>query len=120
MYTGGRIQGKIEESEARKGETEADSRAIANDIVLQVAQAYLSRLTAEQQIKVAEEKVALAREALNLARERYKNGLGSVLDVVTATADLLSAEVGLAQSQYDYRASEAALSYSTGAEYARY
>ena len=120
LYTGGRIQGQIEESEARKGETEADSRAIANDIVLQVAQAYLSRLTAEQQIKVAEEKVAHAREALTLARERYKTSLGSVLDVVTATADLLSAEVGLAQSQYDYRASEAALAYSTGAEYARY
>ncbi len=120
LYTGGRIQGQIEESEARKGESESDSRAIANDIVLQVAQAYLSRLTAEQQIKVAEEKVAHAREALTLARERYKAGLGSVLDVVTATADLLSAEVGLAQSQYDYRASEAALAYSTGAEYARY
>jgi outer membrane protein len=120
LYTGGRIQGQIEESEARKGETESDSRAIANDVVLQVAQAYLSRLTAEQQIKVAEEKVAQSREALTLARERYKAGLGSVLDVVTATADLLSAEVGLAQSQYDYRASEAALAYSTGAEYARY
>lgn len=120
LYTGGRIQGQIEESEARKGEAEADSRTIANDIVLQVAQAYLSRLTAEQQIKVAEEKVAHAREALTLARERYKTGLGSILDVVTATADLLSAEVGLAQSQYDYRASEAALAYSTGAEYARY
>jgi len=120
LYTGGRIQGQIEESEARKGETESDSRAIANDVVLQVAQAYLSRLTAEQQIKVAEEKVAQSREALTLARERYKAGLGSVLDVVTATADLLSAEVGLAQAQYDYRASEAALAYSTGAEYARY
>ncbi len=120
LYTGGRIAGQIEEADARKGETEATTRSIANDIVLQVAQAYLSRLTAEQQIKVSEEKVAHAREALTLARERYKASLGSILDVTTATTDLLSAEVGLADAQYDYRASEAALAYATGVEYVRY
>jgi outer membrane protein TolC len=120
LYTGGRIEGQIEEADSRRGETQASTRVIANDIVLQVAQAYLSRLTAAQQIKVAEEKVSHAREALTLARERYKASLGSILDVTTATTDLLSAEVGLAEAQYDYRASEAALAYATGVEYARY
>jgi outer membrane protein TolC len=120
LYTGGRIQGQTDEADARKGESQADTRAIANDIILQVARAYLSRLTAEQQITVAQEKVAYAREALTLARERYKAALGSILDVITATADLLSAEVGLAESQYDYQASDAALSYATGTGYARY
>lgn len=120
LYTGGRLEAQIEEADARKGETQAATRSIANDIVLQVVRAYLSRLTAEQQFKVSEEKVAYAREALTLARERYKAGLGSILDVTTSTTDLLSAEVGLADAQYDYRASEAALAYATGAEYARY
>lgn len=120
LYTGGRIEGQIEEADARTGETRATTRSIANDIVLQVAHAYFSRLTAEQQIKVSEEKVAHSREALTLARERYKASLGSILDVTTATTNLLSAEVGLADAQYDYRASEAALAYATGVEYARY
>jgi outer membrane protein TolC len=120
LYTGGRIQGQTDEADARKGESQADTRVIANDIILQVTRAYLSRLTAEQQITVAQEKVAYAREALTLARERYKAALGSILDVITATADLLSAEVGLAESQYDYQASDAALSYATGTGYARY
>jgi outer membrane protein len=120
LYTGGRIEGQIEEADARTGETQATTRSIANDIVLQVAQAYLSRLTAEQQVTVSKEKVAHAREALTLARERYKASLGSILDVTTATTDLLSAEVGLADAQYDYRASEAALAYATGVEYVRY
>jgi outer membrane protein len=120
LYTGGRIQGQIEEADARKGERQADVRMIANDVILQVANAYLSRLTAEQQIKVAQEKVMHAREAMTLAQERYKASLGSILDVVTATADLLSAEVGLAESQYDYQASETALSYATGTGYERY
>ncbi len=120
LYTGGRIPGQIEEADARKSEVRADTRAMANDVILQVARAYLSRLTAQQQITVAEEKVATAREALTLARERYKAALGSILDVVTATADLLSAEVGLAESRYEYQASEAALSYATGTGYEHY
>jgi outer membrane protein len=120
LYTGGRIEGQIEEADGRRGETQAFTRTVANDIVLQVAQAYLSRLTAEQQIKVAEEKVLYAREALTLARERYKASLGSILDVTTATAEFLSAEVELAEAQYEFRASDAALAFATGAEYGRY
>ncbi len=120
LYTGGRIQGQIEEAEARKEEVEAGTHLIANDVVLQVAQAFLSRRTAEQQIPVVEQKVAHAREALALAQERYEVGLGSILDVVTATADLLSAEVGVATAHYDFLASDAALVYATGVEYGRY
>jgi len=120
LYTGPRIEGQIDEADARKGEAQATTRTIANDVVLQVAKAYLSRLTAEQQIQVAQERVAHAREALTLARERYKAGLGSILDVTTATTDLLAAQTGLADAQYEYRAGDSALAYATGSEYARY
>jgi outer membrane protein TolC len=120
LFTGGRIEGQIDEAAARKGEVKASTRAIANDVILQVMESYLSKLTAEQQLKVTRERVAHAREALTLARERYKAGLGTILDVTTATADLLAAELGLADAQYDYQASGAALAYATGAEYARY
>ncbi|BCA56168.1 putative Outer membrane protein TolC [Nitrospira sp. KM1] len=120
LYAGGRIEAQIDEADARRGETEAGTRSLANDIVLQVMRAYFSRLTAAQHIEVAKEKVAHAREALTLARERYKAGLSSIIEVTTATAGLLSAEVELTESQYEYRASDAALAYSTGSEYGRY
>jgi len=120
LYTGGRIQGQIEEAAARKGLVDAGTRAIANDVVLQVTQAFLSRHTAEEQLTVVEHKVAHAHEALILAQEQYKVGLGSILDIVTSTADLLSAEVGLATAQYDFLASDAALAYATGVEHGRY
>jgi len=120
IYTGGRIQGQIDEAEARKGEMAANARTIANDVILQVARAYLSQTTAAQQITVDEERVAQSRDALTLARERYKNSLGSILEVTTATMNLLHAEVGLAESQYNYRLSEAAVAYATGTAYARF
>jgi len=116
LYTGGRLEGKIDQAEARKGEVRATAREIANDIVLQVTRAYFATETAEQQIRVAEERVSHAREALALASERYKRALGSILDVITATAFLTSAEVGLAEARYEYEASQFALNYATGAQ----
>jgi outer membrane protein TolC len=120
IYAGGRIEGQIEETEARKGEVAAITRSLANDVVLQVARAYLSRMTAGQQIQVDRERVAHAREALTLARERYKNALGSILDVTTATMNLLQTEVGLAEAQYNYELSQAAVRYAVGTDYATF
>ncbi|MDE3241357.1 MAG: TolC family protein [Nitrospirota bacterium] len=120
LFTGFRIEAEVEQAEANKGVAQATTRVIANDVVLEVAKAYLNRLTAEQQIKVAQERVAHAREALLLARERYKASLSTILDVTTATVDLLNAETGLAEAQYGYLAGNSALAYATGAEYGRY
>jgi outer membrane protein TolC len=43
----------VDQADASKDEARAATRALVNNIVLQVAQAYLSRLTAERQIAVA-------------------------------------------------------------------
>lgn len=120
LYTGSRIEAEIEQAEAGELEARAVTRVIANDVALEVARAYLSRLTADQQIAVAQDRAAQAREALSLARERYKAGLASILDVTTATADLLLAETGLADAQYGYLAADSALAYATGSNYGNY
>jgi outer membrane protein len=120
IFSGFRIEGQIEEAQGRKNEAQASTRSIANDIVLQIAQAYLTRATAGQQIDVAQARADHARELLGLARERYKRGLGSILDVTVATVEVLNAETAVAETQYDYRASEVALAYARGAEYSRY
>ncbi|HKT33402.1 MAG TPA: TolC family protein [Nitrospira sp.] len=114
LYTGGRLDGKIDQAEARKSEVQATARQIANDVVLQVTRAHLASQTAEQQIHVAEERVTHAREALALASERYKFSLGSILDLIAATAFMTSAEVGLAEAHYEYQASQVALQYAVG------
>jgi outer membrane protein TolC len=116
LYTGGRLDGKIDQAEARKSEAQATARQIANDVLLQVTRAYFTAETAEQQIHVAEERLSHAREALALANERYKFSLGSILDVMTATALFTSAEVGLAEARYEYEAGQVALTYAVGAE----
>ena len=120
LFTGFRIEGQIEEAQGRQREAKASTRSIANDIVLQIAQASLVRQTAAEQISVAQAKLEHAQEMLGLARERYKRGLGSILDLTVATVEVLNADTTLAETQYDYRASEVALAYALGNEYSRY
>jgi len=114
LYTGGRLEGKVDQADARKSEAQATARQIANDVILQVTRAYIASQTAEQQIRVADERVGHAREALALASERYKFSLGSLLDVIAATAFMTAAEVGLAEARYEYQASQVALMYASG------
>ena len=114
LYTGGRLDGKVDEAEARKSEVQATARQIVNDVILQVTRAHIASQTAEEQIRVAEERVAHAREALTLASERYKVSLGSILDLVAAIAFMTSSEVGLAEARYEYQASQVALHYAVG------
>jgi outer membrane protein TolC len=116
LYTGGRLDGKVDEAEARKSEVQATARQIVNDVVLQVTRAHVASQTAEQQIRVAEKRVAHAREALSLATERYKVSLGSILDLVAAIAFTTSSEVGLAEARYEFMASQVALNYAVGAQ----
>ena len=116
LYTGGRLDGKVDEAQARKSEVQATARQIVNDVMLQVTRAHLASQTAEQQIRVAEERVVHAREALTLATERYKVSLGSILDLVAAMAFMTTSDVGLAEARYEYQASQVALQYAVGAQ----
>ncbi|MDE3226037.1 MAG: TolC family protein, partial [Nitrospirota bacterium] len=114
LFTGFLIENRVAEARQQKYKEEQKKTDLANRVVLEVTESYLTLQTAKQQITVAEQEVTAAREALTLARERYRAGLSSIVDVTTATTDLVVAEVRLADSNYAYKASTVAVSYSTG------
>ncbi len=120
LFTGGRIEGQIDEAHGRLGEAVANARAIANDVILQVMQAYLAHLMTAHEISLAEKQVQQAQEALGLSTARYETGLGSIIEVVMGTTNFLVAKSALLEAQYNYRTSEAALAFATGDEYRRY
>jgi outer membrane protein TolC len=90
---------------------------ISNKVALEVTDAYLTLQAAEQQIRVEEKEVEAARSALLLAKERYRLALSSIVDVTTATAALLSAEVRLAEARYAAQAGAVAVAYAVGKGY---
>jgi outer membrane protein len=120
LFTGFRIQNQIIESDHRQGETEQELRKTANEIILQIVRAYLTLTANAEQIALERQRVTIAREALTLAEERYRLALSPIVEVVRATTLLFEAESHLAEAQYIYKTSEAAVAYATGQDYTRY
>ncbi len=120
IFTGFRIQNQVKEADARKGESEAELRNLANEIILQIIRAYLARLTNAEQIVLERDRVAFAQEAVKLAQERYRLGLSPIVEVVRATTSLFEAESRLKEAQYIYKTSEAVVAYAVGQDYKRF
>lgn len=120
LFTGFLIENRVAEAREQKHKMEQRKTNLANTIAFEVTEAYLALQTAQQQIKVEEKEVESARSALTLAKERYRLGLASIVDVTTATAALLLAEVRLSEARYAVRTGAIALTYATGKGYAQF
>jgi len=117
LFTGFLIENKVAEARQQKYKEEQKKTELANKVVLEVTDAYVTLQTAKQQTAVAEQEAAAARNALALAGERYRMGLASIVDLTTATTALVAAEVQLADTHYAYKASAVAVAYATGSGY---
>lgn len=102
LYDGGQARDQMRE--ARDSEANARSTFLTNktDVELQVRQAYLSLLTAGQQIGAANSALHEAVAARELAQVRYSNGVGLYLEVTDAESALTSAEIGQVNAVYGY------------------
>jgi outer membrane protein TolC len=68
----------------------------------QLTQQLAAMLTAYARIGITGANVAAAAEARRVTQERYRLGAGTLLDLLTAEANLTQAEVNQVQARYDY------------------
>jgi len=66
------------------------------------------------EILVADGNVAAAAEALRVEQDRYRLGAGTLLDLLTAQANLTEAQVTQVQARYDYLNARAQLEALVG------
>ncbi|HEY6083963.1 MAG TPA: TolC family protein [Nitrospira sp.] len=117
IFTGFMIENRVAEAKQQKYTHEQKKTDLMNRISLEVTDAYLALQTARQQRTVAEQEVASSRNALELATERYRMGLSSIVEVATATTELLMAEVRLSEVQYAMQTGSVAVTFATGQAY---
>ncbi|HET6674519.1 MAG TPA: TolC family protein [Nitrospiraceae bacterium] len=120
IFTGFRIQSQTKEADYRKGESVEELQNLANQVVLQIVRARLTKITNAEQIRLEEDRVAYAREALMLSEQRYRLGLSPILDIVRSTTALFEAESRLAEAQIIYKISEVAVVYAIGQGYQQF
>jgi len=77
----------------------ADARRRVN---AQLTQQLAALTTAYAQIAIVGTNVAAATEALRVTQERYRLGAGTLLDLLTAQANMTQAEVNQVSARYNY------------------
>jgi outer membrane protein len=83
-------------------------------VVLEVWTSYYNLKTAEQRVSTSEDLLKSATESYQVALGRYKAGVGTILDLLSAQSALQSARAQRVQANSDWFVSFAQLAHDTG------
>ncbi|HEY4320573.1 MAG TPA: TolC family protein [Gemmatimonadales bacterium] len=73
-----------------------------NQLAAQINQAYASLSTAQETLNVTDVAVDAGRENLRVVTERYRAGVATITEVLTAQNQLISAQSSQVQARYSY------------------
>lgn len=103
----------------RTAEAQADLKAAQRDslqlqVALDVWRSYQNLMTATQSMRTTVDLLASAEQSEKVALGRYRAGVGSILDLLSAQSALASARQQRVQSAYEWNVSRATLAQSVG------
>jgi TolC family type I secretion outer membrane protein len=101
------------EEEAKLALAAADRTA--EQVVLDVWTGYYGVQTAAQRVRTSRDLLQSASQSADVAQGRYKEGVGSILDLLTAQAQLADARAQEVEARSLWFLAMAELAYSTGA-----
>ena len=120
VYDGGVAKARVRQARAAVAQAEVDRRTTIDSVTLDVQQAYVNGVQAQERVRVATLGVSQAREAFRLARLRAQAGV-SASPTQSPQIELSNAQVALTQAQtnrvnalYDYNVARAALDRARG------
>lgn len=113
-FDGGTTNAAIDRAEAQRSELAAKLRQAEEGIGYQVTDAQRKALEAEEKIVAREAGLEQAREAQRLIKKRYENGMGTLIEVLGAQAQLDKARADLVAAQYELAVNRAELKRAVG------
>jgi len=115
LFTGFRTQYDVRAAQAGVGIAREEARSLQQQIDLQVWSSYYGLSTASQRVRTSRDFLNSAQQAVDVAQGRYRSGVGSILDVLTAEAALENARAQEVQARTDWFIAVAQLAHDTGA-----
>jgi outer membrane protein len=91
-----------------------NARGLEQQVDLQVWTSYYALQTAMQRVKTSRDLLHDASESVDVAQGRYRAGIGSILDLLTAETALENARAEEVQARTDWFLSIAQLAHDTG------
>ena len=120
IYDGGMARARVQEQEGNIAQAEVSLRQAADQVTLDVQQAYLALVQAQQKVAVTNVELAQAQESFRVSRVRYRAGVSAQAGV-SPQLELSNAQTSLAQAQqnqvnalYDYNSARAQLDHALG------
>lgn len=114
LFDGGLTAAKIREAELRLEQLKVAQAQLRQSIELQVRQAVLNLGAAAEEVAAARAAIEQAREALRIAQVRFREGVGTNLEVISAQAALAQAEGARVQALFSYNTARAQLERAVG------
>ena len=92
----------------------ARSDALSQQVVFEVFSSYYALQTADRRVRTSEDLLASAQLSNEVALDRYKAGVGSVLDLLTAQSALADARAQQVMARLAWNTSLAQLAHDAG------
>jgi outer membrane protein TolC len=114
LFTGFRDSYDAAQADEQAKAAAARAESVEQQAILSVWSSYQSVKTAVQRVRTARDLLASAQQSAEVTQGRYKEGVGSILDVLTAQAALASARAQEVQARADWQLAVASLAHDTG------
>ena len=114
LFTGFANQAGSRRAQAAVDVAQASSEQLMQQVELEVWQAYQNMHTAVSTLDTAGAQLKNAQQAADVTTARYKNGLDSILDVLSAQATLANARVQEVQARLNWFGALASMGHAVG------
>jgi len=114
LFSGFSTTYRVRAAEAQLETKRAQRDKLAQQVSLDVWQAYYALLTEGQAVRASKDLLASADQSAKVAFGRYKAGVGGILDVLNAQSALANARQQEIQSAYSWRIARVALAQAVG------
>ena len=115
LFTGFANTFDLRKAREDAGVARAQADLLEQQVVLQVWQSYYALKTATQLVKTSRDLLASAEQSERVALGRYKEGVGTIIDLLTAQAALAGARAQEIQARSGWYVALAQLAHDTGA-----
>ncbi|HEY3265757.1 MAG TPA: TolC family protein [Armatimonadota bacterium] len=115
LFDAGASRARVREARATLTQSEQQLELARQDAAANVESAYLLREEARQRVSATQTALTASKENYAAATESRNEGVGTILDVITAENQLVTAETNAVQAVYDYHTADARLMREIGA-----
>ncbi|MCL6534738.1 MAG: TolC family protein [Armatimonadetes bacterium] len=114
LFDGGLTRASLREAEASLQSAQFRLQQAERDAYAEVESALLSIREASERLEASRIAVAAAQRNFDAAQESLREGVGTIVEVLTAQLALITAETNLVQATYDAAVAELQLRLATG------